>query len=44
MRLWALHAFVSGRVIPGIEAVAFDQLAQMLGHLKERGVALLSGA
>jgi len=31
-------------MIPGIEAMAFGQLAQMLRHLKERGVALLSGA
>ncbi len=36
--------FESGRVVPGIQAVAFGQLAQMLRHLKERGVALLSGA
>lgn len=36
--------FESGRVVPGIQAVAFGQFAQMLRDLKERGVALLSGA
>ena len=34
----------SCRVVPGVQAVASGQLAQMFGHFEERGVALLARA
>jgi hypothetical protein len=40
MALSSLLALLSCRVIPGIQAVASGQLAQMFGHFEERGVAL----
>lgn len=42
MALLELLALCSCRVIPGVQAVAFGQLAQMFGHFEERGIAFLS--
>ena len=42
MALLGLLALFSGRVVPGVQAVPFGQLAQMFGHFEERGIALLS--
>lgn len=38
----ARFGWATGRVVPGVQAVALGQFAQMLRHFKERSVALLA--